>query len=208
MIDNETSAGRLVLAMLESVEETGWRAARLADVGARAGLSTSETHALCADRGQLLDLFARQVDAASVAGLGKLPDDPEARYDRLLDILMQRFEALQAHKAAVAELIRDVPREPDTVLRILPQSRRSFGFVAREAGFPDKGVRGQIFTTALATVWLATQRVWLRDESADLSETMAALDRNLRRATETLAPVMGRTLPATRQPIGGEADGH
>ncbi|MBO6784874.1 MAG: hypothetical protein JJ899_16610, partial [Alphaproteobacteria bacterium] len=108
--------------------------------------------------------------------------------------MMQRFEALEPRKSAVAELLRDIPREPDTMLRILPQSRRSFAFIAREAGYPHEGLRGEVFVTALAAVWLATQRVWLRDTGPDLHETMAALDRNLRRAVDTMAlrPVFAR----------------
>ncbi|MBO6784873.1 MAG: hypothetical protein JJ899_16605, partial [Alphaproteobacteria bacterium] len=76
----DSPAEQLVAAMLDTVAERGWRAVSLEDVGARAGMSAAETHALCADRAQLLDLFARQTDAAAVAGVGPVPDDAEARY--------------------------------------------------------------------------------------------------------------------------------
>jgi len=175
---------RLVAAMLECAAEHGWRGITLDAVGVRAGLSGAETYALCADKAQLIDLFARWADAASLADAGEVPDDPGARYDALLDILMQRFEVLVPYKDAVAGILRDVAREPCTLGRILPQSQRSFMFLARAAGFPHEGLRGHMFATALSAVWLATQRVWLRDRTDDLSETMAALDRNLRRAVE------------------------
>jgi AcrR family transcriptional regulator len=180
---------RLVAAMLECAAEHGWRSISLDEVGARVGLSSAETYSLCADKAQLLDLFARWADAASVADAGEVPDNSDARYDALLDILMQRFEVLEPYKHAVAKIVRDVAREPDTLVRILPQSQRSFMFLARAAGFPHEGLRGHMFAKALSGVWLATQRVWLRDRTDDLSETMAALDRNLRRAVEM--PIIG-----------------
>jgi len=181
---HDDAPARLVTAMLECAAENGWGGVTLDDVGARAGLSGTETYALCADKAQLLDLFARWADAASVADVGEVPDNPEERYDALLDILMQRFEVLEPYKDAVAKIVRDVVREPDTLVRILPQSQRSFMFLACAAGFPYEGARGHMFAKALSAVWLATQRVWLRDRTDDLGETMAALDRNLRRAME------------------------
>ena len=73
---------------------------------------------------------------------------------------------------------------------------RSFAYLARAAGYPADGLRGLIVAKALCAAWLATQRVWRRDESPDLAETMAALDRNLRRFVEPLdglaSPFPGR----------------
>ncbi len=197
--DLENGPARLVEAMLACVAEHGWRGVTLDEVGTRAGLSRTQVHAFCADRTQLLDLFSRWADAACVADAGEASEDPDARYDALLDILMQRFEVLEPHKVTVAAIIRDVAREPDTLLRILPQSQRSFMFLARTAGFPHEGLRGHLLAKALSAVWLATQRVWLHDRTGDLSETMAALDRNLRRALET--PFLGVAGP-------GRADEH
>ncbi|MEE3092498.1 MAG: TetR family transcriptional regulator, partial [Pseudomonadota bacterium] len=41
---------------------------------------------------------------------------------------------------------------------------------------------GLLRAKGLLAVWLITERVWLGDDSPDLGPTMAALDRNLRRA--------------------------
>jgi ubiquinone biosynthesis protein COQ9 len=203
---------RLTDAMLAHVAEQDWHGLTLEDVAARAGLTSAQAYGVCPDRIQLLDLFARRMDLASVTGLdtdtdtdtGPAPDDPEARYDQLLDILMMRFEALQPHRESVSKILRDAGREPATLIGVLPQSQRSFMFLAGKAGYPHDGLRGRLLAKALSAVWVLTQRVWLRDESEGLSETMHALDRNLRRALETLEPVLG---PGYR-PVGdGAGDG-
>ena len=41
------------------------------------------------------------------------------------------------------------------------------------------GLRGALRVKALAVAYLATLRVFLRDDSPDMAATMAALDRNL-----------------------------
>lgn len=180
---------RLIDAMLDIVARDGWSAVTRDAVASRAGMAVSDVYGLCADRGQLLDAYARRVDVAACAdaepGL-----DAAARYDELLDILMRRFELLQVHRDAVVRLIREVSGDPQTLLARLPQSQRSFAFLAAAAGYPHKGLPGVIFAKALSAVWLATQRDWLRDDTPDLSVTMASLDRNLTRAVDLVGPLL------------------
>lgn len=201
--NQDNPADLLVDAMLARVAESGWRGVTLAEIVERAGLSPSEGYAICPARAVLLNLYARRVDLAAVAGLDVVPDDPEAQYDQLLDIMMQRFEAIEPDRLAVMAIVEDVMREPDTLLCLLPQSQRSFSYLATAAGFPDRGPAGCLFAKALSGVWLVTQRVWMRDESADLAETMAALDKNLRRAVETFGSLPGR--PLGERPVPDEA---
>jgi ubiquinone biosynthesis protein COQ9 len=201
--DQNNPADRLVDATLAHVAAFGWRGIEVADVAERAGLRPDEAYALCPDRVQLLNMFARRVDLASVAGAGTPPEGFEARYDMLLDILMHRFETMNPHRSIVSRVLTEVVREPDTLLGVLPQSQRSFAFLAGAAGFPNSGWQGVVFAKALSAVWLSTQRIWLKDESDDLSETMAALDRNLRRAMDTLDPVLGFLFGAGKTDVGG-----
>ena len=179
----------LIDTMLDMVAAHGWPAVTLDAVAAQGGVSAADAYALCADRGQLLDAYARRVDVAACAD-AQAGADPAARYDALLDILMCRFETLQLHRAAVARLVREVPRDPKTLLQCLPQSQRTFAFLAKAAGYPGNGLPGVLVAKALSAVWLATQRDWLRDDTSDLSVTMASLDRNLGRAIDLLGPVL------------------
>jgi hypothetical protein len=52
------------------------------------------------------------------------------------------------------------------------------------AGVKTTGLRGLLATDGLIAVWLYTLNAWQRDDSADLSTTMAALDRALARAEQ------------------------
>jgi len=55
----------------------------------------------------------------------------------------------------------------------------------------------------LLAIWLATLKVWLEDDSPDLAPTMAALDRNLRRA-ESAVMGLDRLSPLGRKTAGAE----
>lgn len=181
---------RLIDAMLDIVAVHGWRPVSLDAVAIRAGVSPVDARALCADRAVLLNAFARRVDLAACADV-EPGTDASTRYDELLDILMRRFEILQTHRDAMVHLIRDVPADPITLLHCLPAAQQSFARLASAAGYPDRGLAGVAMVKTLAAVWLVTQRDWLRDDTPDLSVTMASLDRNLRRAIDLLAPFIG-----------------
>ncbi len=49
------------------------------------------------------------------------------------------------------------------------------------ARLSPEGLAGEVRVRGLVALYLATLRVWLRDESADMSKTMATLDGYLRR---------------------------
>ncbi|MEP4379873.1 MAG: hypothetical protein ABJ215_08785 [Alphaproteobacteria bacterium] len=197
--DENDNLDRLIDAMLDMAAADGWATVTRDAVALRAGVSVPDAAALVADRGQLLDAYARRVDAAACVD-AQAGADPAARYDELLDILMRRFETLQTHRAAVVRLIREVPADPKTMLRCLPQSQRSFASLAGAAGYPDKGIGGAVFAKALSIVWLATQRDWLRDDTPDLAPTMASLDRNLGRAIDLVGAVCPLGRAWARQP--------
>jgi hypothetical protein len=62
------------------------------------------------------------------------------------------------------------------------------------ASIPAAGIVGRLRAKALLAVWLGAFRAWARDDSADMSATMAALDRLLDRA-EGLARTLEPLLP-------------
>ena len=200
--DDTHEMNQLIDAMLDMVVIEGWSGITLDGVAARAEISATHAYGLCAGRGSLLDAYARRVDVMACAD-AEPGATAAARYDELLDILMRRFEALQTRRDAVARLVREVPADPKTLLQRLPQSQRSFAFLAAAAGYPDTGIPGVIFAKALSAVWLATQRDWLRDDTADLSVTMASLDRNLGRAIDLIGPILRLGDADVR--VGGEA---
>jgi hypothetical protein len=52
------------------------------------------------------------------------------------------------------------------------------------AGIATAGLGGALSTQGMVAVWLYTLRAWDKDDTADLSATMAALDRALSRAEQ------------------------
>ncbi len=104
--------------------------------------------------------------------------------ERLFDIVMRRFDALQHHRAGVLALLAALPANPGTALALAAATTRSMGWMLEGAGVRSSGVRGMVASQGMSAVWLYALRAWRTDESTDLSGTMAALDRALTRAEQ------------------------
>jgi len=170
----------LVAAAFRLAAEEGWGQVNVAAACRAAGLPVAEARARFLNRDAILLRFGRLADQAA------LLDSPSTGpvRDRLFDLLMRRFDALQAHRDGVQALLRALPAEPSTTLLLAGATRTSMRWMLQAAGLAATGPRGELQVQGLVAVWLWTLRAWQRDESADLSGTMAALDSALGRAEQ------------------------
>ena len=75
---------------------------------------------------------------------------------------------------------RELPGDPVAALALGTALLRSMAWMLEAAGISTHGLRGVIAVKLTAGAYAAVLRVWLRDDTPDLAQTMAALDRRLR----------------------------
>jgi ubiquinone biosynthesis protein COQ9 len=97
---------------------------------------------------------------------------------------MHRFDALQSNRAGVLALLHSLPSDPATALLLGAATSKSMGWMLQAAGVKTSGFPGLLATKGLVAVWLFALNAWQRDDTADLSTTMAALDRAMSRAEQ------------------------
>jgi AcrR family transcriptional regulator len=174
-----SDSDRIIDAALACIARQGWRRLSLADIAAEAGLPVLGVYRLYASKPAILCAFFRRIDEAVLAA--PLDSEPDERpRDRVFDLLMRRFDALTPYRAALEVLGRELPTDPLAVLAAGAGLLRSMRWMLEAAGISGEGVGGVLAVKLTAAAYLATLRVWLRDESPDLAPTMAALDRRLR----------------------------
>jgi len=179
----ETGAGgdrdRIIDAALACIERQGWRRLSLADIASEAGLPVLSVYRLFSSKSSVLCGFFRRIDEAVLANPVEIGPDERPR-DRVFDLLMRRFDALGRHRAAIQRLSRDLPSDPLAALAAGAGLLRSMRWMLEAAGIPGEGLGGIVAVKLTAAAYMATLRIWLRDDSPDLAPTMAALDRRLR----------------------------
>ena len=165
-------------ALLRMVAAGGWRNLSYADIAKDAGLTLAAAYEAYPSKAAILTGIGRDIDARLFASLEDDPLDGSPK-DRLFDLLMRRFDALNDHREAYAALAWELPRTPVEAGCLALQLRRSLANMLEAAGLSASGLRGAFRIEGLGALYACALRVWLKDESADLSKTMAELDKRL-----------------------------
>lgn len=195
----------LVAAAFDLGAEQGWRMVTPAAACQQAGLDLATTRTRFPTRAAILERFGTLADEHALHGAAA---DGTAR-DRLFDSLLRRFDFLQMHRPGVLALIKALPFDPGLALWLAGANLRSMGWLLEGAGLSAGGARGAVRAQGLLAIWGWGLRAWMRDESADLSATMAAVDVALNRADQIAERFDPRAAPApvdmAQDPAGAAA---
>ncbi len=181
MVEKGDIPRRIIDAALELAATQGWRDTTLADIAAAAHVALAELRGHYPSKAAILTAFIRHIDIEALSREDpELADQPPR--DRLFDVLMRRFDALTPYKEGVRAIVYGSCAEPMTALCGACSLERSMAWMLEGARIDSSGLGGLARTQGLAAIHLGVLRVWLEDETEDMSRTMAALDRRLRRA--------------------------
>jgi AcrR family transcriptional regulator len=176
------ASDRALDAFLRLIAEKGFANVALREVAEAAGLGVAELYRLYPDKVALAAAFMAKIDAEVLAGAPRQSDPEETARDRLFDALMRRYDALRPHRAALAAIRRAATRDPLLAIALGPALRRSMAAMLESASLSSEGVNGALRQNGLLAIHYAVSRVFDRDETGDLSKTMAALDGRLKMA--------------------------
>lgn len=179
------------------IAERGWRATSLADIAAAADVSVSTLYPVFPSKVAVLRGFVSRIDETVLAEPTDASGSPR---ERLFEIFMRRFDALQTYRVSLQALVRDLPRDPGASLCIAQRAGRSVRAMAELSGVVTDGPLGIIRVKALVALHLWVMRSWLADDSADMAKTMKALDQGLERLE-----MLARSLPSPRRETAATA---
>ena len=175
----------VVDALMALATEKRWHDISLNEIAERAGMTPGALRAAYDGRIAILEDFVRGIDERVLAGIDK-DMKAEARRERLFDVLFSRFEALGPHKTAIRSLGKAARRDGVLALELNRIVATSMVWMLEAAGISASGAVGAFRAQGLALVWARVMRVWLDDDDPGLARTMAALDRNLRKAERAI----------------------
>lgn len=186
----------IVDAAMTLFAERGYTEVRLIDIANLAECDLGELRRRLRDKADILTLFLRRIDAAVLgedAGFG----EEESVKDRLFDLLMRRFDAMQPYRTALNAVGRDLKSDIPALLSLAPQASGALGWYLEAAGSSADGWVGTLRVKGLGVLWLRCLKIWFEDDSDDLSKTMAALDKALTQAERAAAWFKPPARPAT-----------
>jgi ubiquinone biosynthesis protein COQ9 len=171
----------IIDAFMRVIGRDGWHGATLDVVAREANVGVADIAAHFDNRFDILATYGKHIDIAALKS-AEADGGSQAPRDRLFDILMARFDAVLPHKKAVQAIAASSRRDPGLAAFFAMNVSKSMGLIASCAGVDTSGLLGRARVHALSGLYLGVTREWLRDDSEDLSKTMAALDKALARA--------------------------
>lgn len=118
---------------------------------------------------------------------------PDSWRDNLFELLMTRFDHMQAAREAYGEIL------PATLARPVRAGHRlsrrllaTMNDIIETAHVPVDNARRPLAVAALAAIYLSLVDTWRQDDSADLAKTMAAVDKRVGWFEQLLTMRLGR----------------
>jgi hypothetical protein len=171
----------LARAALTLVASTPWREVTLAKLADAASRPVSDYYG--ASVGEAVDCVEEAFDRAIGDNMDQLDPGQSVR-DRLFELIMRRFEAMEPHRAAVTAMEHGADRDPTLMAAAHQRHVRCARWVLALAGLEADGMTGQARGQGLGVIIGQARAAWRGDSAGDFAKTMASLDKNLRRAEE------------------------
>ena len=172
---------RVIDAALALAGKMGWDMTTLGDIAADAGITLGELSEIFEDKTDILVAYGRRLDRQMLDAIGA-PDPSVPERERLFDVIMERFDLIGQNREGVVSILKSFTGDPKQAVISLPHLGRSMTWTLEAAGIDTNGLKGAARIAGVTGIYLLVLRTWMNDDSADLSKTMAALDRQLDRA--------------------------
>lgn len=174
-------------AVLDQAGLRGWPDVSLVEAARDAGLDVARMRRRFPNRAAVVVRLGAWLDGMALANV-----PTGTPRERLFDIVMNRFEALQQHRDGIRSLLGAMRTDPGLTLLVGAGTLRSMKWLLEGADIPASGLSGTLRINGLLALWLYALRAWEQDDSVDLSATMAAVDRGLDRAMQAERSLPGR----------------
>jgi AcrR family transcriptional regulator len=206
--DTRSIDDRLIDAALALAAGQPWHTLSLPEIASHAGVPLGEALLTLPSLGHIQRALIDRVDRKVFLSLEDDPLDGSVR-DKLFDILMRRFDAMDGHQAALKSMrpvgLRNplqIPlqlslRDPLATACLGARLLKSMAMSLQAAGVSADGCLGALKTKALAAIQLNAMRVWIDDDDPCLARTMAALDKGLARAEKFASRRSAAETPAS-----------
>ncbi len=139
----------LARAALSLAASGAWREATLTKLADAANRPVSDYYG--ASIGEAVDCVEEAFDRAIGDNLDKLDDSQSVR-DRLFELIMRRFEAMEPHRAAVMAMEQGQDRDPTLMAAAHQRHVRCARWVLAIAGLEADGMTGQARAQGLVSI--------------------------------------------------------
>ena len=171
-------------AALALCAEKSWVDVGLLSLCQEAGQSLSACAEAGITRFSVAEYLDQKLDRAMLEAVADIEAEAPSR-DRLFDVIMARFDAMQDQRAAWVSILEADAQEPAASFARAARRLRTAAWALEAIGISTDSLKATARVIGLARRLRKIEALWLKDD-ADLSKTMAGLDQTLRESEDWL----------------------
>lgn len=193
--ENMIAATRSLIARKGWLRTTMLDIAREADLGLIAGVQAMPTKLA------VIDPIFNDLETAMLEKLDAELDDEELR-ERLFEVIMAWFDAMQTNRAEMEPLMKALPLDPLLSAAVARRFETTLDVMLEAANLKTTPLETLPRRRALGLLMADLTRVWIGDNSEDMAKTMAALDKRMGQVEDAVTQLLTVAMDlANRLPI-------
>jgi AcrR family transcriptional regulator len=189
---------KIAAAALDLAEKKGWPALTFGDIAKKAKLRLADIEKHFSDIWDIVLWILQGVEAEVEKEVSEYMGS--SWRDNLMEILMTRLDIAARHRGAFVHLAQNLPQHPGAMKRLMKPGLKTVKKMMTLAGMP-KSMLHPPMVAAFSFVYLSVVHTWTKDDTADSTKTMAAIDKRLG-YFETLAGYMQCKKPGAFKKAG------
>ena len=175
---NKLTKKKVIQLSFKLIEKIGWSGFSLEKLSTLEKISLDELKDLIVSKNNVLSEYSKMIDQ-DVEAIIDIEDFKDSSVkDNLFELLMCRFDSMNKYKKALQKIIES-GKDPILVKNIMCNVMNSLDFYLEFSGAYDGTFFDNFKKKTFLLIYAYCFKIWLKDNSNDLSHTMSELDRLL-----------------------------
>ena len=165
--------------IFSNIARDGWTKFSLLQFSKTQKISIQDLKTFFRNKDHILERFSKMIDHKVESNIDVEEMKSTSNKDNLFELIMLRLEAMQTYKVALRNILSSAKEQPIILKKLSKNIINSLDFYLELSSYYDNTPVDFLKKNAIFFIYSLTFRVWLNDESDDLSKTMAELDKFL-----------------------------
>ena len=165
--------------IFSNIARDGWTKFSLLQFSKTQKISIQDLKTFFRNKDHILERFSKMIDYKVESNIDVEEMKSTSNKDNLFELIMIRLEAMQTYKVALRNILSSAKEQPIILKKLSKNIINSLDFYLELSSYYDDTPVDFLKKNVIFFIYSLTFRVWLNDESDDLSKTMAELDKFL-----------------------------
>ena len=175
---NKLSKFKIIEESFLFIDNIGWKEFSIERFAEENNYKTSEVKNFISNKNDLLIEFSKMIDEKVELNINIEEFENSDVKDNIFELIMMRFDAMTPFKGGLKKIINEI-KSPIILKEISQNILVSMDFYLEFSNAYDDTIFDVIKKKSLFLIYSYCFKVWLNDDSKELSKTMSELDRLL-----------------------------